>query len=263
MRTELRWAAALLSLMALVAAAGCIVIPVGPPEIAPPQGITEPAASVPTGSAPADTEDTASAAPAAAVPPEDRDTNTVDVDPASGRSGEVDFEWEQLCVASEYQLQIASDPDFSIIVVDTGPFAPADITAPAAYYPAGGIASDSPAPRSWLDRGTSAIASPATLQAGHTYYARVRVRQAATGQHMLSPWSQVYKFTVKSGLPTASPGYSPQQPLSPDNGYADSPPTAPAPVEVPGTPPWAWALIGIGTILIIATLVLIFNARQT
>ena len=67
------------------------------------------------------------------------DETQIGSDPVSGQSEEVDLSWEQLCLSSEYQVQIAKDPDFAIIVVDTGPFAPADSTSPAAYYPAGAV----------------------------------------------------------------------------------------------------------------------------
>jgi hypothetical protein len=339
MRIKLYFTFILISLMALTAAAGCVVLPVESSEIAPPQNATEPASTLP-GSTADSAGATASVAPAATTPTEE-DTHLVDVDPVSGRNDEVDFRWEQLCVASEYQVQIAKDSDFALIVVDTGPFAPSDVTAPSAYYPAGGTATNNPAPRSSLDPGTSAIGSLSTLEAGHTYYARVRVRQTATGLYLLSPWSQVYKFTVKSGLPMTSPGYSPQ-PLSPNNGcigcpvapvafswtpfkdtttykfvlakdaamteviaeamapttaynyqgnlaYSASyfwhvmaiqpvpsdwsptfvfqteaaPAAAPAPAETPGTPLWAWVLIAVGAILVIAVITLVVLTRRT
>ena len=117
----------------------------------------------------------------------------------SGQSQEVDLSWEQFCLSSEYQVQIAKDPGFTIIVLDTGAFAPADSMSPSAYYPAGGRASSPSALTRW-----------AGLESGHTYYWRVRVRQAATGQHMLSPWSEVESFTVKSGLPANNPSYGVQ-----------------------------------------------------
>jgi len=152
----------------------------------------------------------------------DENKNLVNIDPVTGRNDKFDLRWEQLCLASEYQVQIAKDPNFALIVVDTGPFAPADVTSPAAYYPAGGQTAGASATPSLLDPGTSAIGSPSTLEAGHTYYARIRVRQTATGLHMLSPWSEVYKFTVKSGLPITNPNYGPQ-PLSPNNGCLGCP----------------------------------------
>ncbi|MBM4452277.1 MAG: hypothetical protein FJ024_07385 [Chloroflexi bacterium] len=141
----------------------------------------------------------------------------VGFDPVSGRNDEIDLNWEQLCLASEYQVQIAKDPGFSIIVLDTGPFpridptsrgfVPADPTAPGAYFPAGGrIGVGSPF--------NSAVGLYGVLEAGHQYYVRFRATRAATGQIMFSPWSPVYKFTVKSGLGARTPGYGIQA-LSP------------------------------------------------
>ena len=60
------------------------------------------------------------------------------------------------------------------------------------------------------------------MEAGHTYYWRVRVRRAATGQHMLSPWSEVKSFTVGSGFPASTPSYG-LQPLYPNNGRSSYP----------------------------------------
>jgi hypothetical protein len=135
----------------------------------------------------------------------------VDNDPVSGQSEEINLRWEQLCLSSEYQVQIAKDPAFTVIVLDTGSFAPASATSPAAYYPAGG-------------RGVSpsSLTGWGNLEAGHTYYWRARVRQAATGQHMLSPWSEVQSFTVKSGTAAATPSYG-VQPLYPGNGLLACP----------------------------------------
>jgi hypothetical protein len=131
-------------------------------------------------------------------------------DPASGQSQDIDLNWEQLCLSSEYQVQIAKDPEFTIIVVDTGAFAPADSTSPAAYYPAGGLANSPSALTPW-----------AGLESGQTYYVRVRVRQAATGQRMLSPWSEVKAITIKSGLPasSSSDGLQPVYPQNNGNNF--------------------------------------------
>lgn len=132
-------------------------------------------------------------------------------DPVSGQNEEVDLRWEQLCLSSEYQVQIAKDPGFTIVVLDTGSFAPASTVSPGAYYPAGGQATSPSSLTTW-----------GNLEAGHTYYWRARVRQAATGQHMLSPWSEVESFTVKSGTPTSTTSYG-VQPMYPNNGLNNSP----------------------------------------
>jgi hypothetical protein len=144
-----------------------------------------------------------SPSPATATLP---DNATVSSDPVSGQSGEVDLSWEQLCLSSEYQVQIAKDPGFTIIVLDTGPFAPSAPESPGAYYPAGGSS-----------RSPSSLTGWGNLEAGHTYYWRARVREAATGQQMLSPWSEVQSFTVESGTQTSAASYGVQA-ISPNNG---------------------------------------------
>ena len=133
-------------------------------------------------------------------------------DPVSGQSQEIDLSWEQFCLSDQYQVQIAKDPNFTIIVLDTGSFAPASSEAPAVYYPAGGRVPISP----------SALTPWAALESGHTYYWRVRVLQAATGQVMRSPWSKVKSFTVEAGLPVSTPSYG-LQPTYPNNGCGSCP----------------------------------------
>lgn len=116
----------------------------------------------------------------------DESSQTIGKDPVSGRNQQVDFGWEQYCYSSEYQLQIAKDPEFTLIVLDTGAFAPATAMLPRAYFPAGGRAASPSSLTGW-----------AQLEAGHTYYWRVRVRQAASGQYIRSPWSEVKSFTIE------------------------------------------------------------------
>jgi hypothetical protein len=150
-----------------------------------------------------DTQALDGSTPTIAEPP---DNAVISSDPVSGQSGEVNLNWEVLCQSSEYQVQIAKDPDFTIIVLDTGPFAPASPASPGAYFPAGGLA-----------RSPSSVTGWSNLEAGHTYYWRARVRQAATGQHMLSPWSEVQSFTVEPGTPASSSSYG-ILPTYPGNG---------------------------------------------
>ncbi len=128
------------------------------------------------------------------------DQDKVASDPVSGQSQDVDFSWEQLCVSSDYQVQIAKDPNFAIVVVDTGHFVPGSPTSPSAYYPAAGRSTMSP----------SALSPLAGLESGHTYYWRVRVVRAATGEYVHSPWSETKSFTVEAGLPTTSVSGGPQ-----------------------------------------------------
>jgi hypothetical protein len=138
-------------------------------------------------------------------------------DPVSGRAGEVNLCWEQLCVANAYDIEVAKDANFTIRVLDWMdegcsilPFSPADVTTPCAYVPAGGIVT-----------GSSAIGSTyfytGNLECGHTYYFRVRARGCATGAFARSPWSEVRSFTVKAGYPVVSQ-YPGLQLLAPANG---------------------------------------------
>jgi len=154
------------------------------------------------------TEETYSGSASATATP---NNTTIGNDPVSGQNKEVDLLWEQLCQSSEYQVQIAKDRGFTVIVLDTGPFAPASAESPGAYYPAGGWAASPSSLTAW-----------GNLEAGHTYYWRARVRQAATGQYMLSPWSEVQSFTVESGAPVSTASYG-LQPIYPNNGQVACP----------------------------------------
>jgi hypothetical protein len=157
------------------------------------------------------------------------DALLIGCDPVSGRAQEVNLCWEQLCVAMGYDLEIAKVPEFNILVLDIlsepqccGPIAagfggclvPVDLTAPCAYIPAGGIA---------LTQGSAlGVGLAGTLECGHTYYWRVKVRGCVTGQEIRSPWSNVHTFTVKAGLPVTTPYYGPQL-LAPNNGCLGCP----------------------------------------
>ncbi|MFA5399605.1 MAG: hypothetical protein WC169_00490 [Dehalococcoidia bacterium] len=124
--------------------------------------------------------------------------NTVDVDPVTGRNSSVDMRWEDYCLSGSYQVQIARDPLFTLKVYDSGILVPADSMSPAFWYP------------------------PGTLEAGHTYYWRVRTTQAATGQRIASPWSEAVPFSIRPGYAVSTPSYG-LQALSPANGATGVP----------------------------------------
>ena len=122
----------------------------------------------------------------------------VNVDPVTGRNAEVDLSWEDYCLSRQYQVQIARDPYFTLKVYDSGSMDTADSLYPALLYP------------------------PGNLEAGHTYYWRVRVTQAATGQRILSQWSEPKSFTVRSGFATRA-DYASVHAFTPANGCAACP----------------------------------------
>ncbi|MBL7209879.1 MAG: fibronectin type III domain-containing protein [Dehalococcoidia bacterium] len=150
------------------------------------------------------------------------DETVVGCDPVSGRNQEVDLTWEDICLSSQYQVQIAKDPAFTLIVFDSGVFAPASSTSPALIVPPGAPAT------SWVTRATPGMYAP--LEAGHTYYWRARVRGDAWGGSIRSPWSyepltgegNLRSFTIKAGLP-ATASYYGLQLLHPNNARMGCP----------------------------------------
>ena len=137
------------------------------------------------------------------------DQELVGADPVTGRNQQIDLAWEQLCLSSAYQLQIAKDRAFSLrinpqvnnagniqavtgsILVQTDSL---NVTSPAVW-----------------------IAPGALPEAGAIYYWRIRTYQSATSQIAVSPWSEVRSFRVKPGFIVDTPYYGVQL-LSPDNG---------------------------------------------
>jgi hypothetical protein len=122
---------------------------------------------------------------------------TIGYDPVTGRNPDIAFAWEQYCLATGYQVQIANEPGFSRLVYDSGAFTPDSVTSPAMLYRAGGV-----------------------LQAGHTYYWRVRITETATGQVLHhSAWSEPQSFSISPGAPVTTPYYGIQS-IMPDNNLS-------------------------------------------
>jgi hypothetical protein len=143
-------------------------------------------------------------------------------DPATGRNSEVNFTWEQLCIATAYELHITKDKAMTLPVFVSGCFEPYDVTSPALIYLSGGEGLggfDQTAIYNYDgDRVTSVTQTVVpSLECGHTYYWWVRVCNEATNDWVRSPWSEVRSFTIKAGFRVTTPYYGPQL-LSPDNG---------------------------------------------
>ncbi len=156
------------------------------------------------------------------------DGTLIGCDPVSGRNQEINFQWEQLCLAAGYDVEIAKDETFTMKVVDyTSTFAQATLfntfvpqspMAPAWLVPAAAWTT------AWA-AGTVVGTQPAMyapLECGHKYYWRVKVRADAWAGTLRSPWSEVRSFTIKAGLPVTTPYYGPQL-LSPNNGCIGCP----------------------------------------
>ena len=138
----------------------------------------------------------------------------VGADPVSGRNQQVDLAWEQLCLSTAYQLQVAKDKDF------TRRINPAVSNAGSVDAVTGAILIETDevnmtSPAAWLAPG-------ALPEAGDTYWWRIRSARSATGQLAASPWSAARSFSVRPGFITASPYYGLRL-LSPTNGCIGCP----------------------------------------
>jgi len=133
----------------------------------------------------------------------------VGADPVTGRNQQIDLLWEQLCLSTVYDLQIAKDKEFTLRINPAISNA-RNIEAVTGSIRASMDEVNMTKPGMWL--------SPAALpEAGAVYYWRIRTYRSATGQIAVSPWSDVRSFSVKPGFIVNSPYYGVQL-LAPDNG---------------------------------------------
>ncbi len=137
------------------------------------------------------------------------DKALVGADPVTGRNQQIDLSWEQLCLSTVYELQVAKDANFTLRIN------PAISNSRNIASVAGSIKAtmdevNMTRPGMWL--------SPAALpEAGAIYFWRVRSYKSATGQIAVSPWSEARSFSVKPGFIVNTPYYGVQL-LAPDNG---------------------------------------------
>jgi len=141
------------------------------------------------------------------------DQALVGADPVTGRNQQVDLAWEQLCLSTWYQLQVAKDANFlerinPSVNYGTGGFGVISAVTGAILLRMDAYNMTSPA--AWL--------APGTLpEAGAIYYWRIRSAKSATTQIADSPWSETRSFVVKAGFIVSTPYYGVQL-LSPNNG---------------------------------------------
>jgi YVTN family beta-propeller protein len=104
-------------------------------------------------------------------PPFDPPTLLSPTDGATVTSGSYSFEWESIAEASDYQIHVSTDSNFTSTVIDE--------TISITSY------------------------TPTTALSANTYYWRVRAEESSGGQ---SAWSEVWSFTVSAEpVPPAPP----------------------------------------------------------
>ncbi len=132
----------------------------------------------------------------------------VGADPVTGRNQQIDLSWEQLCLATVYELQIAKDAAFTLRINP-------------AISNIGNIAAVAGSLLMTMDEGNMTspaawIAPGALPEAAAIYYWRIRAARSATWQIAASPWSAARSFTVKAGFIVNTPYYGVQL-LAPNN----------------------------------------------
>ena len=137
------------------------------------------------------------------------DKALVGADPVTGRNQQIDLSWEQLCLSTVYELQVAKDAAFTLRI-DPAISNSSNIEAITGSIRATMDEVNMTRPGMWL--------SPAALpEAGAAYFWRVRSYKSSTGQIAVSPWSEARSFSVKPGFIVNTPYYGVQL-LAPDNG---------------------------------------------
>jgi hypothetical protein len=134
----------------------------------------------------------AKAAPTLKSPADDA---TIDSDPCYCINMEVILNWERQCDACSYDIQVALDEDFAQVLTA---FNLEDIHVTKAKDP-------------------TYVIGRGDLDCARTYYWRVRVDDAETGQYITSWWSEARSFTVALG-PAAAVTLT-----APDNGVTNVP----------------------------------------
>jgi len=133
----------------------------------------------------------------------------VGADPVTGRNEQIDLSWEQLCLSTVYQLEIAKDKDFTLRV-NPAVNSAGHISAVSGSILLAMDETNMTSPSAW-------IAPGALPEAGAIYYWRIRTVRSATGQIAASPWSELRSFTVRAGFIVNTPYYGVQL-LAPGNG---------------------------------------------
>lgn len=116
--------------------------------------------------------------------------------------GDITFQWKHKTLAKAYELMVASDSDFNRVIIQKI-ITPRDLRSPQ-----------------WT------LTDKSSLIQGETYYWKVRVTQAATGEKDMGNWSTVFSFKIAKGeskMPATPP---PPNSIS-DNSPAESESSAP------------------------------------
>ena len=116
----------------------------------------------------------------------------IGADPVTGRSQQVDFKWRPLRDIFGYDVLIAKDVNFTLLLSQNLQMTPVDnVTGAWIVTPA-----DQDGPSCWI--------APGILEVGRSYYWRVRGSRSWQGTPIHSPWSPTLFFSVRPGFMVTS-----------------------------------------------------------
>ena len=121
-------------------------------------------------------------------------------DPSTGRAQQIDFKWRPLKDIFGYDVMIAKDVNFTLLLSRVLMLTPVDnltgawIVTPVDNLTGAWIVTpaDQESPSCWI--------SPGVLEVGRSYYWRVRGSRSISGTKIHSPWSATMFFSVKPGF---------------------------------------------------------------
>jgi hypothetical protein len=116
----------------------------------------------------------------------------IGADPVTGRSQQVDFKWRPLRDIYGYDVLIAKDVNFTLLLHQQLRMTPVDnVTGAWIVTPA-----EQDDPSCWI--------APGTLEVGRSYYWRVRGSRSWKGTPIHSPWSPTLFYSVRPGFMVTS-----------------------------------------------------------
>jgi hypothetical protein len=148
----------------------------------------------------------------------------------TGDIGKITFKWRHPTIAMEYELWLAKDEAFSQVISQQA------------------IKPENQQTPSWE------LPKTVGLEKGKTYYWKIRVSQAATGEKDNGQWSKVMSFSIASPPPPEKTPQPSSTPVAPSNATEKEPFT-----WIVNLPPWIWIAIAL---LLVITVIAAFLAGK-
>jgi hypothetical protein len=163
-------------------------------------------------------EDTMALADVQVTVPEEVEASLAEL--ARGWNAQFTISWDLISNATDYEVQIATDPGITSVVVTSAPFGaglPPPGLPPPWYIP--------PNPLT-----PTFVVGEGMLVAGSDYFVRVRIRDQIPNDAIRTNWSSVFRFSVEGGE-RVEVSYLGAQPLGP----------VPGATGVPLSPGFTWS----------------------